>query len=115
MRLSILVLMVAAIGLAFTNPTMAGFEAFAEQHAEAFLVKETGGPALGRALAGAGAGIAGSYLDRLAEREDYVLYSIYTVDLSTAPRDTSQWRILGIGGRFVELERPETPVQSSRW
>ncbi len=106
MQLSVLLLMVAVLALAFTNPAMGDFETFAEAHLETVLVREMGDSVLGRALAGAGAGIAGAHVERITERTDYVLYSLYTVDLDGSADEADDWRFLGIGGQFVELQRP---------
>lgn len=107
MRLTILLVIVAAAALALTNPTMADFETFAADQLEDVLQREAGESALGQALAGAGARIAGSYVDRVADRKDYVLYSLYTIDLDGPGQEANDWRFLGLGGRFVELHRPE--------
>ncbi len=107
MRLSVLVLIVVLAALAVTNPSRADFRAFAEAHSERLLRQETGDSALGRALAGAGASLASAYIEEMAERQSYVFFSTFTLDLDGPERAGNEWRFLGIGGQFVEWERPE--------
>lgn len=107
MRLSMLVLVVAAVVLAATNPSSADFRAFVEAHSEQLLREQTGDSTLGRALAGAGASLASRYIEQVADHENYVLFSTYTLDLDGPEREGEEWRFLGIGGQFLELERPE--------
>ena len=109
--LLLLLVCVALVVLAATNPQMDDFEAFAadqlEGRLEGQLQERTGGSALGRRLAGAGADIASQYLDRVATRENYVVASVYAVDLDGRDANELEWRFLGIGGRFFPLEGPE--------
>lgn len=107
-----LLVCVGLVLLAILNPQMKDFEEFAAEHLRAqitpHLEKRLGTEsALGRALAGAGVDLASQYLDRFATRKNYVVASVYTVDLDGPDANEMEWRFLGIGGRFVPLEGPQ--------
>lgn len=107
MRFLILLSVVASFVLTALNPGMEEFEDFIAEQSEEVVRKETGNSALGRALSGASSEIARAYIDRIADRENYLLFSIYTVDIDGRERSENDWRFLGIADRFFELERPE--------
>ncbi len=95
-------------GLALTNAGMEAFPAFVEDRSARILQQGTGDSPVGRAIAGAGAGLAGSYVDRVTRRQNYLAFSIYTIDLDGAPDDADyDWRFLGIGRQFTELNAPD--------
>jgi len=95
-------------GLIATNPGMDAFATFVGEQSERILRNETGDTPLGRVIAGAGAGLASSYVDRVTTRQSYLLFSTYTLDLSGTPNDGDyDWRFLGIGGQFIELDHPD--------
>jgi len=52
-------------GLIATNPGMDAFATFVGEQSERILRNETGDTPLGRMIAGAGAGLASSYVDRV--------------------------------------------------
>ncbi len=102
------ILIIALLGvLVATNPGMDAFSEFVAEQSERILRRETGDSPLGRALAGAGAGLAGSYVERVTERRTYLLFSTYTIDLDGTTDESYEWRFLGVAGRFFELESPE--------
>ena len=103
MRLSVLLLIVLAAALVLLNPTEDEFAEFARSHSEGLVEERTGDSALGQALSGAGSSIVESYVRESAHRENYGVYSIYSVDLN----GLGKWRFVGVAGQFVELERPE--------
>lgn len=108
MRRLISLLVVVLLGvLVVTNPGMDAFSDFVAEQSERILQQETGDSPLGRALAGAGGGLAGSLVERVTERRTYLLFSTYTIDPGGTADDASEWRFLGIAGRFFELESPE--------
>lgn len=105
-RLFALVIAIGLVVLAISNPGMDDFKSFVEQRSEYLLRQETGDTALGRALSGAGSELAGAFVDRVSERENYLVCSIYTID---ADRDDApDWRFLGLGGRFFQLKDPNS-------
>ncbi|MEM1128250.1 MAG: DUF4359 domain-containing protein [Bacteroidota bacterium] len=106
MRVFLVLLGVALGYLAFSNPDMADFTTFVETQSEEIILQETGDGVLGRVLSSAGSSLAGSYVDRVTEQKNYVLFSVYTVDLDGSRSEEEHWRFLGIAGRFLELEEP---------
>ena len=107
MRTLAALLLLAALALTALNPDRDAFQAFAKAQSEQLLRQKTGASVLGRALASAGASLAEAYAGRRTERQNYLLFSTYTVDLNGPEQDAGDWRFLGIAGHFVELHRPE--------
>lgn len=93
-------------GLVLTNPGLDAFSAFVEDRSARILQRETGNSPVGRAIAGAGAGLAASFVDRVSQRQNYFVFSIYTIDLDGTPND-ADWRFLGVGRQFIELDAPD--------
>ena len=105
---SITVVLLVLGALVVTNPGMEAFSTFVGEQSERILQEETGDTPLGRVIAGAGAGLARSYVDRVTTRQSYLLFSTYTLDLDGTPDDGDyDWRFLGIGGQFIEWDHPE--------
>lgn len=108
MRTGIVVVLLALIALYFYNPTMEDFKLFVQSQSEEILLSETGDTELGRILSDAGSRLAGRYIDRITERTEYFIFSTYTIDLDGADQDEEEWRFLGIGAHFAELQRPKS-------
>jgi hypothetical protein len=106
MRTGIVVAVLGVIALAIFNPGIDQFRIFVADRAQTIILEETGEGVLGRALSGAGANLAGQYVDRITERDNYVLFSTYTIDLDGGEEDEEHWTFLGLAGQFLELERP---------
>ncbi len=113
MRTGIVIVILAVIALAFFNPEMDDFRTFVRAQAEGMIQREAGDTALGRALSGAGGSLAGQYVDRITERRNYFVFSTYTIDLDGEESDVEEWKFLGLAGRFVELERPDSMEHES--
>lgn len=107
MRTGLVVALLGVIALAIFNPGMDTFRVFIGERAEQIIVDETGDSSLGRALSEAGGSLAGQYVDRITERDNYIIFSTYTIDLDGRDSDEEQWSFLGIAGQFLELERPD--------
>lgn len=107
MRTALVALLIILIVLLWFNPDMNDFKTFAQIHSERILLHETGDTALGRALAGAGGALTGAYVDRITERRNYLVFSTYTLDLDGADEEGNEWRFLGIGGGFFEMQQPK--------
>lgn len=107
MRTGFIILTVIVIALAISNPGEEQFRNFVSDRAELAIQEETGDSMLGRALSGAGASVAGEFAERVTDRENYYVFSTYTIDLGDASSDPEEWKFLGIAGQFVELERPD--------
>ena len=103
---TLLLLVLVFGGLFFFNPDMEDFKAFVSTRSEALLGERMGSGALGEALSAAGSRLAGRYVDRVTERNDYLVFSTYTVDLDGADSAEEDWRFLGVAGQFIETQRP---------
>lgn len=106
MRTPLLMAALALALLAVFNPDRDDFRAFIETRSEALLRGETGDTALGRVLSGAGSRLAGAYVEQATRRSNYVVFSLYTIDLDGAEGAAEEWRFLGIAGMFFETQRP---------
>lgn len=106
MRTPILLAIIALVVLFLFNPEMDDFKVFVEAQSERIMMERTGEGAIGRALSGLGASLAGSYVDRITERRNYGVFSLYTIDFDGADAREEEWRFLGIAGQFIELEQP---------
>jgi len=93
--------------LLFTNPSMGDFTAFVEDELSERILGEVGDSAGGRLLAGIGSGLVGAVADGATERSNFLVASTYTIDLDGSDEPGNQWRFLGIGGQFIELENPD--------
>lgn len=93
--------------LARYNPDRTEFRAFVHEAVEEYMSQELGTERIGRIVTRFGTDVAASIAARSARREDYLLYSIYSVDLGADGRPEDQWRFLGIAGSFHELSRPD--------
>ncbi len=108
MRTALAVAVLAALALVLLNPSMDDFKVFVESRSEQLLLNETGDSAFGRALSSIGSSLAGTFVDRVTTRNTYGLFSTYTVDLDGPDEAGEEWRFVGIGGRFLEIDRPES-------
>lgn len=106
MRIAVILATIALVALFIFNPEMETFQQFVETHSERLLEREFGDSTLGRALSGVAGSLAGSYVDRITERDNYLVFSIYTIDLDGDRGDEEEWRFLGMAGQFLELEQP---------
>jgi hypothetical protein len=106
MRFLSLLLVIGVVVLAVLNPGMDDFETFAAKHAKTELEQKMGDSRMGDVAEEAGGGIVERYASKLAKRKNYVLFSIYTIDLDGPEQNKQHWRFLGIADRFVELEHP---------
>ncbi|MCX7907048.1 MAG: DUF4359 domain-containing protein [Bacteroidetes bacterium] len=92
-----------------TNPDQEAFSRFATAHLERWLTEQAWGSdhEQRRALA---QGM--SFLAVLGvKRQNLLLLSLYTVDLSRyTGRRADRWRFLGVLGRFVTLQRPPSAL-----
>lgn len=114
----LLLLAALAFVLFITNPQPDDFQEFArEQSGELFrgqLGAELGEGALGQALGSLAGEATAALAGRLAERDDYLVASVYTLDLDGPDSTEDEWRFLGIAGQFVELQRPASLEREGR-
>lgn len=103
MRAFAILLSILLVVLIATNPGPERFERFVEQRvAEAVAAEVPEAGPLGRL----GGQLAGRLVRQNVERDNYVLFSVYTLRLPAAGIE-QDWRFLGVGGFFVETQRPE--------
>ena len=99
-----LVLLVVGV-LFYTNPDQQDFAVFLSEYVQDELAEGTPGESeLGRTFRKGLGQIAGSAASRLAQREDHIVASVYTLDIAG-----STHRFLGIAGQFIPLK--ETKLQ----
>ena len=104
-----LIVLLGVAGFLFiSNPTQDDFEVYIQERVADHLEDEAGDRALGRLLTDLGSDIVGSLAARVAERNEYFLFSTYTVDVGADGDPDEAWKFLGIAGFFVELSSPET-------
>ncbi|WP_456430230.1 DUF4359 domain-containing protein [Rhodocaloribacter sp.] len=104
-----LLALLAGFGLAvlvFTNPGPDDFRAFVRARSEAAIRRETGEGTFGRLLSRFGAQVAGALVNRVSDRDDYGLFSVYTIDFGGDGQPDERWRFVGAAGRFFEIEAP---------
>lgn len=100
-----LLLLAAVLFLLFlTNPGPDEFEAFVDERVgEQIAAQNLPG---GGILSELGGLAAGQLVRRYADRDNYLIFSVYTLDLDGRARDEQDWKFLGIATFFFELERP---------
>jgi hypothetical protein len=106
MRILAVLLFALALLLAFTNPGPERFEHFVDEVVTQILVAEAGHLPGSDRIAIFGGALAGRMAREYALRDNYILFSVYKLDMSVIGLRGEEWRFLGIGGRFIELRRP---------
>ena len=101
-------IVLSGIALIFflTNPDEQEFLNFAEAQIEGAINARTEQTEFGKLLAGAGGAAARMFIDEFMERQNFLLFSIYTIDYDGEPDDGDEWKFLGIMTTFMELNRP---------
>lgn len=100
--LAIVIALVALVGLmAYTNPSMDDFSNYVRQYVIKESKKEMKDP-VGQLLTSILGGVAGGVVGSQTVRTDYILFSIYEVQLGR-----ERFKALGICRNFVLLEKPD--------
>ena len=89
-------------GLFFTNPVPDDFSTFISDYVQEELNAKSQGSALSKSLHQGLSQIAGEIGGQFADRKNFQVASIYTIDVLGA-----RYVFLGIGGKFLPLEVPE--------
>ncbi len=105
MRTLLLLILVVAL-LAISNPDKDDFAEFAREESAELMAGQTDG-VLGGALGRLGGDLIGSQVGRFVSRDNYLVASVYTLDLDGPNANAQDWRFLGVAGQFVELSRPD--------
>ncbi len=96
----------ALAALVFTNPGMDDFQAFVRARSETVIRGEAGEGTFARMLSRFGAQVAGALVNRVSDRDDYGLFSVYTIDFGGDGQADERWRFIGAAGRFFEIDAP---------
>ena len=109
MRVFVFVVLALAAGglLARYNPGKEEFRDFVKERVERRLSAEIGTERIGRIVTMFGTDVAGAIAARASRRTDYLLFSLYRVDLGADGRPEDEWKFVGVAGSFFELSRPE--------
>jgi hypothetical protein len=105
MRTLLLLILVVAL-LAISNPDRDDFAEFAREQTAELVAQQGGGGLLSGTLGRIGGDLVGSQASRFVSRDNYLVASVYTLDLDGPNSDRQDWRFLGVAGQFVELSRP---------
>ena len=101
------ILTAIAFLLALSNPNREAFADFVEENVAGELARAANVP--GGGIVGELGGLAAGRIARqVARRDNYVVASVYTLDLDGRTSDAEDWTFLGIGTQFFELHRPES-------
>ena len=108
MRTLFIFLFVAVVSLAISNPGLTDFKSYVQEKAQRELFEESHENLLGKVLAGVGSQVTGAIAARTTERNNYLLFSTYRIAFEGPTGEQEQWRYLGVGGMFFEMEHPRT-------
>ncbi len=104
-----LILAVVVGTLAVFNPGEDDFRVFVREKASETvtdLARDTGGGLLGGVIASASGRLAEAFASHAVQRDNYVVMSVYTIDLDGPEHDRQEWRFLGVAGQFIPLKKP---------
>jgi hypothetical protein len=101
----LLLLVALFVVLVMTNPSPDAFAEYAEDNVTEQLRSAIEEVPAGDFLGGIA---AGALVRRHADRDNYLVASVYTLDLDGRAREAEDWTFLGIAGLFFELHRPES-------
>src|SRR5690606_10159326 len=106
---SLLFVLIVAGTLALFNPSQDDFTTFVQGRARDVVSeygRTAGGDLFGDVVGALAGQVSGAIAGGSVERSNYLLVSTYTLDLDGARSEGGEWRFLGVGGQFFELERP---------
>lgn len=90
--------------LALLNPDMRDFRDHVEATMGDRISKETDSEALSRF----GAGAIALLTEQVSVRNNYLLFSTYTIDLDGPKLEGDDWHFLGVANMFFQLREPES-------
>lgn len=95
--------------LALFNPNEDDFRTFVQERATDTISdygRATGGSLLGVVAGEIGGRLMSALASETVERDNFFVFSLYTVDLDGSPGDAEEWRFLGIAKQFIPLKEP---------
>ena len=95
--------------LALFNPGEDAFRTFVRERANEMVsdrAREAGGGLFGSIAGSVGGALAEAFASRTVQRDNYLVASVYTIDLDGPGRDGEEWRFLGVAKQFIPLSRP---------
>ncbi len=104
---TLLFLAILAVVLFLFNPGQDDFYEFIESKSSTYFQNEIGESKLGDLLAQWGGDVTRFLAAQATERQNYLLFSTYTIDLDGSEKDENDWRFVGVAGQFFEWDRPE--------
>jgi len=111
MKIGFALLVVLLATLALFNPKPDDFNAFVQQRMQDTIsdrAREAGGGLLGDIGGAIGGTLAGALARHTAERDNYLVASVYTIDMDGDEQNAEEWRFLGIAGQFIPLHTPDS-------
>lgn len=106
---ALIAIMAVLLALAVLNPDMRDFRDHVEKSVDDELASESGS----RALQQLGAGAVALLAEQVSVRNDYFLFSTYTIDLDGPDRRGADWQYLGVAGMFIQLREPDSDSSSN--
>ncbi len=100
-------LLVLVVALFVFNPDEEDFSSFVQERSGRFFSTRTSDTEVGRILSDLGANVTRALAEHVTSRDNYFLFSIFTVDLDGEEAEEEEWKFLGIASRFVTLSEPE--------
>lgn len=108
----ILLILGVLIGtLAIFNPDEEDFRSYVTERANEAIsdrARSAGGRIFSDIVGSVGGTLAGHVASRTVVRDDYIVFSLYTIDLDGSQRTGEEWRFLGIAKQFVPLNTPDS-------
>ncbi len=104
----LLLLLALIVVLAVTNPGPDEFAEFAEDNVADEIADVARNTPAGGLLGELGGMAAGRLVRRFADRDNYLVASVYTLDLDGRAREEEDWKFLGIATLFFEIKRPDS-------
>lgn len=104
---TLLFLSILTIVLYLFNPDLDDFYEFIESKSGTYFQKELGESKLGDLLARWGGDVSRFLAKQTTDRQNYLVFSTYTIDLDGAQQTENDWRFVGVAGQFFEWHRPE--------
>ena len=92
----LIILIIICLGLYITNPTRDNFKVFVEENFRRELADDNG---LTRFVSGTIASMTGKLASTISTREDYYLFSIYSLKI----RD-EEMKFIGVFNRFLPIQ-----------